>query len=727
MSDKGKDTFEDFNNCECNPFRPTNQLPFPGCAGQLLVTKSDFTLPARPDLLEWKDIEEVIGVANIKLTFTNNDAVAHIWKLINNIWVEVGAIGQITEEEAIKLQSIEYIQYIVLEDVANHKIKLMGKKTKEGSYEDISTVNFVNYSDYANFKTTTQGDIEGIETLLSELQATVETHGTEITSINETIETMEANLAVINPIINILRQATNPGKVLVKSSDGASIEWKVLASIQGITLELDTVTNTLKLYQNNGGVEQLVGQWDNINRNEITSITNLLQPIANSLNQAGEAGEVLTKTSDGLHYNWKALEELITGSVTTDTTDSSYWKVSIKLNNETFIDFVVPKKTLIDSILSDIIEIEDNIQYLQEETARLETAKQGKLTAGANITISANNVISASGEVTPVEVDDETIEFTEDNKLKVKHDDTLIVGANGLSVATDLMSIGHNDDEQLEVIHDTNKGLNVGDAGLEVKVDNSSINFNSNGQLQATSQTTAWGSITGTLDNQTDLKNKFDNINDNASIIYNDDNKLALNHDTTLSVSDSHGVGVNVDGSTIATNSQGQVATKVDTTKGLLINVNGIAINADNKFFNFENNKITTKRISERTILKKFTKDDVVETSTGTIEFSYTITTNDLDAQYFLINVSTSTQTNNQVSGTVYTTISVNNDILTNININRQVFKITNDRNVPFVINGIIPAIFLKLNSEIKIILSTPNETATITQEGTVANIAKIK
>ena len=118
--------FNERNIKDFNPWRPTNQLPFPGIAGQILLTKSDFTLPARPDLLEWKKVEEVIGVYDVSMEIAEDGLSATFYKIVNLEKIAIGTIGIVTRPEAEKLKAIKYVKYSLVANTEDHEMKFYG-------------------------------------------------------------------------------------------------------------------------------------------------------------------------------------------------------------------------------------------------------------------------------------------------------------------------------------------------------------------------------------------------------------------------------------------------------------------------------------------------------------------------------------------------------------------------------------------------------------------------
>lgn len=330
-------------------FRPNNQLPFPAAAGMLLVTKSDFTLPARPDLLEWKTIESVIGVSDITLTISEDGLTATLYKTVDNQVIPIGSIGVISPENAQKLNAIDYVYYYITADTDNHILTLYGTD-KDGQTTEISQISYVSYNEFNTEKentntrfTNVNNEINNIKTRLDTDETNIATNTTNITNntsdiadIKTRLNTDETNIATnttnitnnttqitnlitdvtaiesdisnnIKPIINRIIAATNPFLVLRKASDGVTIEWANILALSDVTAVIDTPNHIIKLYKNINGVESLVCNITDIDYATFDNVKNKVLQISNNLDEASTAGYVLTKI-DATHYDWREID-----------------------------------------------------------------------------------------------------------------------------------------------------------------------------------------------------------------------------------------------------------------------------------------------------------------------------------------------------------------------------------------------------------------------------------
>lgn len=296
-------------------FRPDNQLPFPAVAGMLLVTKSDFTLPARPDLLEWKLIESVIGVSDVNMSFSEDGLSATIYKTINNEVIEVGTIGIIDRENAEKLNKITYVRYILQADSENHTLKLYGIKADDTSELIGEEISYISYNEYRQFKESTESDINTINNQITGMLQRISTNETNISTNSNNISQLILDVTAINtkissdimPYINQLIQATNPNLVLKKGADGISLEWANILALSDVTAVIDTPNHLIKLYKTLNGVESLICNITDIDYTTFDNIKNKVLQISNNLDESSTAGYVLTKIN-ATDYDWREID-----------------------------------------------------------------------------------------------------------------------------------------------------------------------------------------------------------------------------------------------------------------------------------------------------------------------------------------------------------------------------------------------------------------------------------
>lgn len=299
--------FDESKMSNFNLFQPTNQLPYPAVAGQVLLTKSDFTFPARPDLMVWKNLEEVIGVEDIRLIFDPEFITAELQKLVNNVWISVGVIGNVSPQDAEKLRKTHYIKYYLQEDATTHKLKLLGElPDPDQALVVISSVDFVNYADFMAKYTQIQNELaehEGklqqhtatledmrgeldshdnhlqyIDTAMGELTGIVTGHTTQISQINTHLENVDTHLQVLDATTEQHTQQINAQAETIAS---------IIAQQGETTQEIESLTQRIYAVE--------------LNQN------NIILPIVNKLREVANPLTILSKKSDGVGIEWRAM------------------------------------------------------------------------------------------------------------------------------------------------------------------------------------------------------------------------------------------------------------------------------------------------------------------------------------------------------------------------------------------------------------------------------------
>lgn len=407
----------DFNENELkmfNPWRPANQLPYPAIAGQILLTKSDFTLPARPDLLEWKKVEEVIGVYDVSMEIAEDGLSATFYKIVNLEKLEIGTIGIVTRSEAEKLKAIKYVKYYLDANTETHILKLYGED-KDGNVEQIADdVSYASYLDIERLDakidteterattkenelndkinteteraTTKENELDNkivVETqralnteseLDVKIQAEADTRAQAVLRLRQDLESLTARVVllednqrdVILPIINIIRTATNPELVLVKDSDGVGIRWANRLGIDGVVIEENATTNTISFYEIKNEVKTQIGQIDKFNYEDFKTWQRVLQQIDDDLNESAESGFVLTKLQDGDRYDWQDLNDLINFEITQGKPLDTI-KITINGDTERAFIFKVINEDELDEILRRLNFAEIDIQEIKNK------------------------------------------------------------------------------------------------------------------------------------------------------------------------------------------------------------------------------------------------------------------------------------------------------------------------------------------------------------------------
>ena len=290
--------------CNFPYWKPTNQLPYPAVKGMLLVTNSDFDLPARPDLLIWKTIESVIGVADITLTINDEGTVYTLFKEVNNEVIEVGKIGAVSEENADKLNKITYVTYDLIVNEETHTIRFIGID-KDGETHELKIYNYVAYSEYSENINTINNRLDTLDTLTDTLNDRLIALTNDLTALTDDFTVVKDNVNnVILPIINLLRSATNPGLVLAKASNGVDLEWVNKIALDDVTAEVDNQNQTITFYKFLNGIKSNIITIDKITLEQINSIINKLEPIDNTLNAYSNENFVLSKINN-TDYDWK--------------------------------------------------------------------------------------------------------------------------------------------------------------------------------------------------------------------------------------------------------------------------------------------------------------------------------------------------------------------------------------------------------------------------------------
>ena len=392
----GKDSYNEKDIMQFNPWRPQNQLPYPGIAGQILLTKSDFTMPARPDLLEWKKVEEVIGVYDVSMEIAEDGLSATFYKIVNLEKIAIGTIGIISRENAEKLDRAKYSNYELVADTENHEMKFFGIDKDGESHLVGDVISYVSMLDINrldnliatetaertaevarldNLITTEReertADVARLDNLIvterEERTTDVARLTNDIALLQNRATALENNQDnIILPIINILRTATNPELVLVKDSDGVGIRWANRLGIDGIEIQENATNNVITFYQFKNGVRQQVGQIDKFNYQDFEPWKRILEGIADDLNESSESGYILAKLADGDRYDWQDLNDLFSfEKVEGNILDT----ITIKINNNSDRQFTF--KVINENKLNDILS---RLGVCESKITAIETA-----------------------------------------------------------------------------------------------------------------------------------------------------------------------------------------------------------------------------------------------------------------------------------------------------------------------------------------------------------------
>lgn len=485
------------------PFwRPTNQLPYPATAGMLLVTKSDFTLPARPDLLEWKTTESIIGVSDVNLVFNEDKTAATIYKTINNEVIEVGTITMIpTDDDVRKLMKIDYVTYYLKADAENHTLSLFGVD-KNDKINEISKVDYISYKEYVDERTNIlehiaaldsrvtsnkteidnlikdfQNHLIDFDTFKSQIENEQNEQNEKITQNTNNIETNKQNInnnridfdtfkketndwtddvdENYKPVINILREATNPNLVLCKGTDGVSILWKNVLGIDDITADVDNEKHTIIFYKLMNNVKTKIIELDKFEYSMYTTLKQKLDLLDNDLNEQAVKHYVPLKNDDGRTWDWKTLNDFIKAEIADSKKEMILDGVSFKevtftifdekltllINDATELDNYI--KNQVDDLNNKFIELILEMEKVKEQsTEAIEKVekKQNKLIAGDNITLTDNEddttTITAKGGADIIgsdyiKVSDTTVE----GQKKIEQNNIVAIDYNKYTIA----------------------------------------------------------------------------------------------------------------------------------------------------------------------------------------------------------------------------------------------------------------------------------------------------
>lgn len=179
--------------------------------------------------------------------------------------------------------------------------------------------------------------------------------------------------------------------------------------------------------------------------------------ISSNTNRIGDAEDRITQTESDINTLQSVVDTLETNKADKTALEQ---ETQDRLDAESQLQGQIDDKADISS-LDDYIK-KDDIQddgAIQLGPNGLRVKVDGQTIVIANGKLKAI-VQGGSGGYPP---DEETLELTEDNKMKVKHDDTLVIGDNGLRVHVDDDTIGINEDEELYVKGGSGGGVEIVD------------------------------------------------------------------------------------------------------------------------------------------------------------------------------------------------------------------------------------------------------------------------
>lgn len=178
------------------------------------------------------------------------------------------------------------------------------------------------------------------------------------------------------------------------------------------------------------------------------------------------------------------------------------------IETQTHASATYETKSTVTGINNRLTLVETDVTHLNQDVIDLDTGKQDKLTAGANITI-VNNVISASGEL-GADWSNVTNKPLINNVNLASGNNTL---ANlGIASSSDLTTLsGRVDTAESDIVDLMTDKQDTLVSGTNIKTINNTSLLGS-GDISITGG--VWGQITGTLSNQTDLQTALNSKQD---------------------------------------------------------------------------------------------------------------------------------------------------------------------------------------------------------------------
>lgn len=318
-------------------FKIENPLPYPATRNSILIATSDFDLPPRPDLLAWKDINDLLGIKELVIELNNNDnptlATFKIKKYEDTDYTIIGSFGVNTEENEEKLNLIDYVNYSFNYNTTTHTLTINGID-KDETQTQLFTLAINTYAEF------------------------------EI-ALNR-ILTLENFKNFVNPFIEKLNELAEPDQVLSKGSDGISLEWKSSGlAITNITMVKED--NLVKFYKIVGTSPTLIGQIDDVELAQVLENKSNIEEIKEILESDTTINYVLTKGSDG-DYKW-ARNDLTKNVVE----DDDLQEITLTYKGVTLITFNTPTKLWCDTIYNAILNNRTDIVDIKVRLSNAET------------------------------------------------------------------------------------------------------------------------------------------------------------------------------------------------------------------------------------------------------------------------------------------------------------------------------------------------------------------
>ena len=158
--------------------------------------------------------------------------------------------------------------------------------------------------------------------------------------------------------------------MLVKDSDGVGIRWANRLGIDGVEIQENATNNVITFYQLKNGVRQQIGQIDKFNYQDFETWKQILEGIADDLNESSESGYILAKLADGNRYDWQDLNDLfsfekiegnILNTITIKINNNSDRQFTFKVINENKLNDILTRLGVCEEKITDIETIIGNI------------------------------------------------------------------------------------------------------------------------------------------------------------------------------------------------------------------------------------------------------------------------------------------------------------------------------------------------------------------------------
>lgn len=297
-----------------------NTIPGNANQGSILMTRNFLTEPPLSlDDLIWLDMKDVIGTADVKLEYSEEENKYLLYKSKGHRenngewimdWIIVGSWEPITEEVAEALRSLVYIQYIFDTSTLN-TLKVIGVR-KDGTQDELCNINFVSAEVLEQAIQNLTSQIQAETTRATNKENNIESNlNAEITRATNAESALANNIQAEttratnreNQLESMIQQATiNPGtaievvgddnQVNVKY-DNESIKINAANQLRADVLDDTTIAN------NRGWSSLKISQ-------ELTSAMHYKGQVQNvsDLPATAQNGDVYNVAATGDNYAW---------------------------------------------------------------------------------------------------------------------------------------------------------------------------------------------------------------------------------------------------------------------------------------------------------------------------------------------------------------------------------------------------------------------------------------